>query len=144
MADSSRVFGFLMIGVTLVSTILGQLSIKQGMNLISAAAQPGQGTMQTLIQAVLSPWVIAGLGLAGVGAFAWMLALSKMPLSYAYPFLSVSFPLVVIAAAYTFGETVSVRTYIGLAIIVGGLIVASSASPDTNSNESAQAGQEAR
>ena len=51
--------------------------------------------------------------------------MSKLPLSYAYPFTSLSFVLVAVLSATLFGEQVTAWRVAGLVLVVLGLIVGS-------------------
>jgi len=108
--------------MTLVGTVAGQLCIKRGMLIVS---EEHAGIIVTLFRGLTNIWVILGLLFAVIAAFAWMIALSKMALGYAYPFLSITFPIVVILSSIIFKESISINTYIGLGFIVIGLIIAS-------------------
>ena len=125
MRGNQLVFGLVFILITIMSTISGQLMVKKGMlqNKLSGI----HNIFETLINGLINPWVIAGLFMAVIGAFAWILTLSRLPLSFAYPFLSITFPVVVIASSMIFKENVSWNTYIGLTFIIVGIIIASRA-----------------
>lgn len=118
--------GFLFIGVTLLGVIVGQLCIKSGMLQVAASSPATNQPWVTLLNAFSNPRVVFGLLMAVVAASAWILTLSKLPLSYAYPFMSLTFPIVVILSARIFEEPISPRAYLGLGLIVMGLIIASS------------------
>jgi multidrug transporter EmrE-like cation transporter len=64
-----------------------------------------------------------------VGAFlaflCWMAAMTKFELSYAYPFMSLAFVLVLILSAVVFQEAITLPKMVGLALIVAGIIVGS-------------------
>jgi drug/metabolite transporter (DMT)-like permease len=67
--------------------------------------------------------IIAGLGLNGVSAFLWLLALSHLDISYIFPFLSMNYLLVTLGAWFLFKERVSWLRVIGIGVICLGLIV---------------------
>jgi multidrug transporter EmrE-like cation transporter len=54
-------------------------------------------------------------------AVTWLWVLARAPLSFVYPILSVSFPLVVGLSVILFGEPVSITRWIGVAGIVVGV-----------------------
>lgn len=68
-----------------------------------------------------SPWIWCALLLAGSAFVAWMIVLKKLPLSFAYPFISLTFPLVVLGSVLIFGEKVSAMQVLGLVLIVVGV-----------------------
>ena len=74
---------------------------------------------------LLNPWVLSSLLCAFLGMLSWMMALSKTELSYAYPFTSLSFVLVLAASAFFFQEPVTAKKVIGMAFIVAGIVIGS-------------------
>ncbi|MET0814102.1 MAG: EamA family transporter, partial [Pseudoxanthomonas sp.] len=81
------------------------------------------GQLQYVVGLLLSPWVISGLGAAFLASVCWMLALTKLELSHAYPFTALSLVLVVFASALVFGEALTVGKLAGTALIVAGVFV---------------------
>lgn len=73
----------------------------------------------------LNAWILIGLFAYGVGTLLWIYALSRMPLTVAYPFTALTFALVYLAGVFLFGEPVTPRTMAGLALILGGLFLIS-------------------
>jgi multidrug transporter EmrE-like cation transporter len=92
---------------------LGQIVLKLG----AIKSLPQEGLAQ-----YLNVYNIAGLGLYGFSAIAWMLVLRKVELSYAYPMVALGYVLVVVASYFFFGETINSNRLIGLALIIGGIL----------------------
>jgi multidrug transporter EmrE-like cation transporter len=68
-----------------------------------------------------------GIACYGISVFVWILGLSRVPVSIAYPLLSVGYVVNAIAAYYLFGEAVTVMRWLGIGfIIVGVTLVARS------------------
>lgn len=59
----------------------------------------------------------------GAGLILWLLVISKMELSVAYPIVSMSYILVMLSAKVFFHEIIPVRRWIGALLIVAGTIV---------------------
>jgi drug/metabolite transporter (DMT)-like permease len=55
----------------------------------------------------------------------WMAALTKFELSYAYPFMSLAFVLILILSAVLFREAITAPKLIGIALIMAGIIISS-------------------
>ena len=123
MVTNQFLSGSIFIFVTLSGTICGQLMIKKGM--LQLDPDSSQQIIKTLMTGLINPWVLAGLFMAVVAACGWILTLSRLPLSFAYPFLSITFPIVVIASSILFKEEVSLNTYFGLIFIIIGIFVVS-------------------
>ena len=69
---------------------------------------------------VLNPYVIGGLAVLIFSMGLHLMALSRVELSFAYPFLSVSYILVLFAGYFLFGETVNTSRVVGVVLICGG------------------------
>jgi drug/metabolite transporter (DMT)-like permease len=78
-----------------------------------------------LIGLLLDPLILSGILGAFLAGLGWMAAMTKLELSYAYPFMSLSFVLVFIFSVYLFHETVSAPKVLGMLLIIAGLIVTS-------------------
>jgi drug/metabolite transporter (DMT)-like permease len=63
--------------------------------------------------------VLAG----GLAMLSWMAALTRFQLSYAYPFVSITFALMLVLSAAIFGEAITPAKAAGIALIVAGVIV---------------------
>ncbi len=83
----------------------------------------------TLMSSVLilfrSPPFWAGMVCYGISLCVWLAALSKAPVSTAYPMLSLGYVAVAIVSAVWMGEALSVAKVLGIALICGGVVVMS-------------------
>lgn len=123
----SRIMAVLwLILLSIGAGVAGQTLLKIGVN----APDSFQITTNPLVlfgMIVRSPWVLGGLLLYGVGALAWIAVLSRLDLSYAYPFLALNFVLIAIVSRLFLGESVPWDRWLGIAVIcVGILLVARS------------------
>ncbi|MBI4299748.1 MAG: hypothetical protein HY677_01330 [Chloroflexi bacterium] len=96
--------------------VLGQLSLKSGVSNVEPGS-PGS----FLIRALTTPMVLVGLAIYALSSLLWLLILSKVTLSYAYPMLSLGYVLVVVASATFFREQVSPARWLALLVICGGV-----------------------
>lgn len=74
-----------------------------------------------------APPLWMGLGCYGVSVILWLGALSRLPVSVAYPMLSVGYVVNAIAAAVLFGETITAVKLAGIGLIGVGVILLSRA-----------------
>lgn len=125
MAINAKIYGFIFIFITLCGTVAGQICIKKGISLSVHDLSQEFQIFHVLLKGLTNQWVIVGLLLACIAACSWILTLSRLPLNYAYPFLSVTFPIVAILSSIILHEVVSFKTFVGLGLIMLGLIVAS-------------------
>jgi len=68
-----------------------------------------------------NPFIILGLLLYVVSAFFWIIALSRVELSYAYPILSLGYVVIMLLSYWLFQENVSVLRILGTLLVVLGL-----------------------
>ncbi len=101
-----------------------QLFLRKGMPNVSLVTNQGVLELaQGAIRIVLNPWVFSGLSCYAISIVLWMYVLSKVQVSFAYPFLSVGYVIVVGAAYLFFREPVSVMKLAGIALICAGVVL---------------------
>jgi multidrug transporter EmrE-like cation transporter len=94
--------------------------------LVSDGGQVSWSAAAELLRA--SPlWI--GLACYAVSVILWLGALSRAPVSIAYPMLSVGYVLNAAAAAFLFSEALTTPKIVGILLIVGGVIVLARAAP---------------
>ncbi len=98
---------------------VGQLILKAGMNSLGKV----QLTGETLLHMATNPLLIVGIAIFLVSTVLWLLALSKADLSFAYPFLSLTYMAVLVGGAVLFHEQVTLTRVVGFAIIVAGVVI---------------------
>jgi uncharacterized membrane protein len=104
--------------------VYGQLVIKWQVNAL-VAKNTVFSRFDFLLHLLLNPWVVSSFLAAFIAAISWMLAVSKSQLSYAYPFMSLSFVIVLMLSKTMFNETLNWQKLVGTLIIVLGVIVVS-------------------
>ncbi|WP_024872251.1 4-amino-4-deoxy-L-arabinose-phosphoundecaprenol flippase subunit ArnE [Tolumonas lignilytica] len=72
---------------------------------------------------LLDRWLLAGIGSLGLGMAVWLIVLQYVPLSIAYPMLSLNFVLVTLVARFWFGEQTHWRGWAGIVCIMLGVIL---------------------
>ena len=120
---SLTVFLLVLSGVLL--NAIAQLFLKAGTNSIGDLFVPGTELLKSIFRIVFEPYIIAGLFCYVLSVGIWIVALSKVEVSIAYPMLSIGYVVNAIAAWYLFGEIITVQKMVGIfTIIVGVYIVA--------------------
>jgi drug/metabolite transporter (DMT)-like permease len=113
---------FLMICVFVTVISFGQILLKKGIGGSTLAVDTAVGTLLNIFRVILRPLTLLGLGLYVLGTMIWILVLSRVPLSVAFPMLSMSYFLVVILSATVLHERVNWRlAIVGLLLISGGV-----------------------
>jgi multidrug transporter EmrE-like cation transporter len=110
-----------------VTAAAGQVMLKHGMQIASARATHEGGSLA--LRAATSPWVLLGLAVFGVSAVTWLAALSRVPLSVAYPFNALGYLVILTASIVVLHERASVMTWIGTLLVVSGLLIVVLAKP---------------
>ena len=78
-----------------------------------------------LIKVATSPWTIAGLASYVISVMLWMLVLSKIPASSAYPFMGLAFLFVLVTGVLFLGEQFSAGKLVGSLMVVVGVALIS-------------------
>ena len=100
---------------------VGQVMLRHGMQTASARAASTHGSLA--MAAATSPWVLLGLMVFAVSALAWLTALSRVPLSVAYPFNALGYLGILTASVVVLHERANVWTWVGSLLVVSGLIM---------------------
>jgi len=104
-------------------TVASQIIMRWRVGPSSDAATDAMSRFQFVTSMLLTPWVWGAILCTFLAGVAWMLALTRFELTYAFPFTGVSFVLILFAGAYLFGEHVSLARIAGTLLVVLGLIV---------------------
>ena len=115
--------GHIYIVLTLVFTVYGQLVLKWQMGSAGPLPQSGMDKLGLLLQQFLNPWIFSGFVSAFVASLAWMAAMTRFELNYAYPFMSLAFVIVMVLGVLFLGEAVNLRKVLGTLMVVAGLII---------------------
>jgi drug/metabolite transporter (DMT)-like permease len=102
---------------------VAQLTLKHGMNQVVSAN--GQLTFDTgsLRAVVGTPSVWLGLVLFGGSAVVWLVVLSRTTLSFAYPFASLTYVLILLADRFLLDQRIPPLRYAGVAFIIVGIVL---------------------
>jgi multidrug transporter EmrE-like cation transporter len=116
---------YLFIAGTVLLTVYGQLVLKWQVGKLGALPDAASAKAIVLGRLFLNPWVVTCVVAAVLAMASWMAALTKFQLTYAYPFVSTTFALVLILSAVFFGESITPAKTAGVALIVLGVFVGS-------------------
>jgi multidrug transporter EmrE-like cation transporter len=107
----------------LALTVYGQLVIKASSLAHATEATTASGRLSYIISMLTDIGVLSGLAAAIVAGICWILAIQRLELGFAYPFMALSFVLVPIGSTLLFGESLPPLHLLGLAFIVAGVTV---------------------
>lgn len=120
-----HMINYLYIIGTILFTLYGQVILKWQVSQVGAFPDEFFAKVMFLLSLLLNPWVISAFASAFLASLCWMVALKHFELSYAYPFTSLSFFIILILGAVLFHESITLPKVIGMVFIVIGVIISS-------------------
>lgn len=117
------IFMLILVGVLLNAG--AQLLLKAGMGQIGHFEFNTASIIPIGLKVMVNPPIIAGLFAYVMSVVVWLLVLSRVQVSYAYPMLSIGYIVNAIAAYYLFGEPMSIMRVTGIFVIISGVYLVS-------------------
>jgi multidrug transporter EmrE-like cation transporter len=114
-------FALVLFGVLLNAA--AQLLLKAGTNSIGHFEFSGANLVPIGWKVATQPYILGGLMCYAISVVVWIMALSRVEVSIAYPMLSIGYVVNAIAAYLLFGEAVGIQRLLGIGIIVVGVYV---------------------
>lgn len=111
---------FLLLICVFINTA-AQIALKIGMERIGHFAFTLANFLPITWQTLCSPWVMGGIFLFCVSTGFWLMLLSRVPVSIAYPMISISYISSAIVAHYWLGESLSMMRIVGIMVILVGV-----------------------
>jgi multidrug transporter EmrE-like cation transporter len=118
---SSLSFGLILAGVLL--NAIAQLLLKAGTNAVGHFEFSAGNVLPVGMKLAFQPFIASGIVCYLVSLVVWLMALSRVEVSIAYPMLSIGYVINALAAWYLFGEAVTPMRLAGIGIIVVGVYV---------------------
>ncbi|MBL0702015.1 MAG: EamA family transporter [Desulfosarcina sp.] len=109
----------ILVGVLL--NACAQLALKQGMRTIGSFAFTINNFIPIGLKATGNPFIATGLACYLVSVIVWLMVLSRVEVSYAYPLLSVGYIVTAFAGQIFFNETIGIMRWAGIVIICLGV-----------------------
>jgi multidrug transporter EmrE-like cation transporter len=110
---------FLLTGVVLNAT--AQLLLKAGTNSLGVITVTRENWTGQFTRMAVEPHLLLGMACYGISLIVWILGLSRVPVSVAYPLLSIGYVINAVAAHYLLGESVSAARWAGIGFIIVGV-----------------------
>jgi len=111
----------LLLGVTL--NAVAQLLLKAGTNAVGRFEFSAANAVPVGVRLATEPHILGGIACYVVSVVVWILALSRVEVSIAYPMLSIGYVLNALAAWYWLGEAVTPARLAGIGIIIVGVYI---------------------
>jgi len=111
--------------VAVVASAAGQVLLKMGMNRAGALTLGFDTIVATLWKIGTNPYIAIGLLIYVTGTVFWLAALSRVDLSYAYPFASLSYLVMLLAGWSVFDENINLVRIAGTLVVATGVLIIS-------------------
>ena len=108
---------------TILLTVYGQIVFKWQGDKLSEFPETLGDRLFYVFKLLVNPWIFSSFAAAFFASLLWLGALRQMDLSVAYPFMSLSFVLVLFASAIFLGEALTFSKMLGVLIIMIGLVI---------------------
>jgi multidrug transporter EmrE-like cation transporter len=127
---AGKMKNFLLIVFSVVLGVGGQIALKYGVGL--ASSQPSSRIVQSLDpksilsflqSAATNKFVILGFALYLVSAVSWLIILSRVDLSFAYPLISIGYIIIVVLSRLIFNEPVTSYRVAGTVLVCAGVFL---------------------
>jgi multidrug transporter EmrE-like cation transporter len=111
--------------ISVLGGAVGQILLKKGMSNMGPITLDLSHLLNTLWRMATNPYVFIGLAIYVTGTVFWLSALSRVNLSFAYPFASLSYVIMLIASWLILDEKISAMRLLGTIVIGLGVFLIS-------------------
>ncbi len=102
---------------------VAQLLLKAGTNAVGQFEFSAQNIVPVGIKLAFEPHIAGGVACYVVSLVVWIMGLSRVPVSVAYPMLSIGYVVNAVAAWMLFGESLTAQKLTGIGFIVVGVFL---------------------
>jgi multidrug transporter EmrE-like cation transporter len=114
------------VAATIALTVYGQIVVKWRVSRRGHLPAGLHGKLTFFAHLIVDPWILSALLGAFVAALFWMAAISRLELSRAYPFVGLTFAIVLLLSAVFFGEALTTTKVVGVSLVIAGIAVGAS------------------
>ena len=125
---SGNILAHIYLALTIILTVFSQILIKwritdkfSGLSLPENLADK----LSFLLHLIFDPFIFTGLVATFASGLFWMATMTKLEISYAYPFTSLGFVLVLLFSALLLGESMNIHKILGVFFIMLGIFITS-------------------
>ena len=116
---------FFLIFCNVILSVIGQLLLKQGMNQVGKIEGHLSEIVIRVLHALSNPFVIGGISVYGSTTLIWLVILSRVKLSVAYPMISLGYIFTILFSWLIFKENVPIHRVLGGFVICIGVYLVS-------------------
>ena len=114
-------FALIIFGVVLNAA--AQLLLKAGTNVVGHFEFQSQNIIPVGMQLAFQPYIMGGMACYAISLVVWIMALSRVPVSIAYPMLSIGYLINALVAWQWLGEAISAQKLLGISFIIIGVVL---------------------
>lgn len=108
---------------TVLTNFGSQILLKHGMTTMPSFQLNAGALLKVAPQIIFNPWVVLGLIVMVISMATHLVVLSRVDISYAYPFLGLSFVLVTVWGHFVLSEPMNIYRWLGVALICSGVAI---------------------
>lgn len=116
---TSIAFALVLTGVLLNAA--AQLLLKAGTNAVGHFEFHLDNVLPVGLKLAFEPHILGGMACYAISLVVWIMALSRAPVSIAYPMLSIGYVINAFVAYFWFGEPLASQKLLGIGFIVLGV-----------------------
>jgi drug/metabolite transporter (DMT)-like permease len=121
---SSTLFSLAMLAISVAFAVAAQFTLKAAMNEVGRiGATEFAAAGDTIVRTLKEPRLWLGLMLFGISALFWLIVLSRVDLSVAYPFVGLSYIIVVLFSRLFLHEQVTALRWLGVVVVATGIAI---------------------
>jgi drug/metabolite transporter (DMT)-like permease len=118
-----RLLDHVFIFSTIIFTVYSQLIMRWQVTVAGPLPVDVPEKFGYILALLHNPWILSGIVATFLAGVSWMLAMTKFEISYAYPFVSLNFVLVLAAGFLLFNEAINATKLAGSVLVILGIIV---------------------
>ena len=111
------------IALTIFFTVYSQLIFRWRASLAGNIPEDFTAKIGFVFSLIFDPWILSGVIATFFAGVSWIIAMTKFDISYAYPFVSLSYIFILAAGFLLFNESLSVFKLVGSLLVVVGIII---------------------
>lgn len=117
--------GYVYIFSTIIFTVYSQLIMRWQVAQAGALPVDLMGKVHFFAQLFINPWVISSIAATLLAGISWMLTMTRFEISYAYPWVSLNFVLMLLLGVLFFNESFNTTKILGTLLVMSGIFVIS-------------------
>ncbi|WP_435626399.1 SMR family transporter [Candidatus Ferrigenium straubiae] len=118
---------FILIFTGVMLNAAAQILMKAGTNAVGHFEFSMENILPIGLKLATEWHIVTALFCYALSVVVWILALSRVPVSIAFPLLSMAYIVTAVAAWYLLGEPLSMTKLVGIGVIILGVIIISRA-----------------